>query len=138
MRVQFALAGMNAHINHDLPIALVQTDKELDVVPRRGTPEHRDFERVNEILEAVEEKVKPYLATGIVGEIDQDLGRIDDVLAMWKVRRARETSWLNAELLWRLLSIPIRAASDEFLVSLDRLVSLASRGLLIPAGKLEK
>jgi uncharacterized protein DUF5995 len=138
MRVQFALAGMNAHINHDLPIALVQTDKELGVVPRRGTPEHRDFERVNEILEAVEERVKPYIATGIVGEIDQDLGRIDDVLAMWKVRRARETSWLNAELLWRLLSIPIRAAGDEFLVSLDRLVSLGSRGLLIPAGKLEK
>jgi hypothetical protein len=137
MRVQFALAGMNAHINHDLPIALVQTDSELGVVPRRGTPEHRDFEAVNEILESVEEKVKPYLATGIVGEIDQDLGRIDDVLAMWKVRKARETSWLNAELLWRLRSTPVRAAGDEFLVSLDRLVSLGSRGLLIPVGKLE-
>lgn len=133
MRVQFALAGMNAHINHDLPIALVQTDKELGVVPRRGTAEHRDFDRVNEILEAVEEQVKPYIATGIAGEIDQDLGRLDDVLAMWKVRRARETSWLNAELLWRLRSIPVSTADEEFLVTLDRLVSLGSRGLLIPA-----
>ena len=27
-RVQFALAGINAHINHDLPLALVQTGKD--------------------------------------------------------------------------------------------------------------
>ncbi len=28
-RVQFALSGINAHINHDLPLALVQTCKAL-------------------------------------------------------------------------------------------------------------
>src|SRR6202049_2258339 len=28
-RVQFALAGINAHINHDLPLAAVQTGKDL-------------------------------------------------------------------------------------------------------------
>ena len=29
-RIQFALAGMNAHINHDLALALLQTDAELN------------------------------------------------------------------------------------------------------------
>jgi Family of unknown function (DUF5995) len=129
-RVQFALAGMNAHINHDLPIALVQTSEEQDIVPRRSSPEHRDFDRVNTILEAVTEQVKQFLATGIVGEIDQDLGQLDDMVALWSVRKARETAYTNGEILWQL-----RAAStlsDAFLRNLHRLVGLSSRGLLIP------
>jgi Family of unknown function (DUF5995) len=129
-RVQFALAGMNAHINHDLPIALVQTSEEQDIVPRRGSPEHRDFERVNTILEAVTEQVKQFLATGIVGEIDQDLGRLDDMVALWSVRKARETAYTNGEILWQLRASP--TLSDAFLRNLDRLVGLSSRGLLIP------
>lgn len=119
-RVQFALAGMNAHINHDMPIALVQTSEEQDIVPRRNSPEHRDFNRVNTILEAVTEQVKQFLATGIVGEIDQDLGQLDDMVALWSVRKARETAYTNGEILWQL-----RAAStlsDAFLKNLDRLV----------------
>ncbi|HEX8181616.1 MAG TPA: DUF5995 family protein [Pyrinomonadaceae bacterium] len=129
-RVQFAIAGMNAHINHDLPIALVQTSEEQDIVPRRGSPEHRDFERVNAILEVVAEQVKQFLATGIVGEIDQDLGRLDDVVALWSVRKARETAYTNGEILWQLRAIP--TLSDAFLRNLDRLVGLSSRGLLVP------
>ena len=35
-RIQFALAGMNAHINHDLALALLATDAELNVVPAPG------------------------------------------------------------------------------------------------------
>ena len=133
-RVQFALAGMNAHINHDLPVALVQTDQEQSVQPRRGTTEHRDFEYVNSILKAVEEKVKSYVATGIVGEIDQDLGQIDDIIAMWDVRKASETAWTNAEILWHLCSVPVAVVTDDFLTNLDRLVSLGRRGLLVPVG----
>src|SRR5579859_2338239 len=32
-RVQFALAGINAHINHDLPLAAMQTGKDLRIPP---------------------------------------------------------------------------------------------------------
>lgn len=128
-RIQFALAGMNAHINHDLPIALVQTSEEQGVVPRRGSPEHRDFERVNAILEVVAEQVKHFLATGIVGEVDEDLGRLDDVVALWSVRKARETAYTNGEILWQLRAAP--ALNDAFLRNLDRLVGLSSRGLLV-------
>jgi hypothetical protein len=109
---------------------VVQTAKERDIAPRRGSPQYRDFDRVNAILEVVEGEVKQYIATGIIGEIDQKLGDIDDVLAMWKVRKARETAWLNAEIIWRLESAPF-AADDDFLLNLDRLVGLASRGFLI-------
>ncbi len=129
-RVQFALAGMNAHINHDLPVAVVQTSEEQGVVPRRGSPEHRDFERVNAILEVVAGRVKEFLATGVVGEVDQDLGRLDDVVALWSVRKARETAYTNGEILWQLRGAPV--LSDAFLKNLDRLVGLSSRGLLVP------
>lgn len=131
-RVQFAIAGMNAHINRDLGIALVETSEEFRIVPHRGSAQHRDFERVNDILVRVAEEVKQTLATGIVGEIDQDLGRVDDAVALWSVRKARETAWTNAEILWQIKDIPILA--DAFLINLDRLVGLSSRGLLISVG----
>ncbi|MGE5306355.1 MAG: DUF5995 family protein [Alphaproteobacteria bacterium] len=134
MRIQFALAGMNAHINHDLPVALVQVNGEKEVQPDRRSAEYRDFDYVNDVLEAVEGKIKPYVATGIVGVIDEDLGEVDDVIAMWNVRKARETAWVNAELLWHLGSVPVQTARDDFLTNLDRLVSLGSRGLLVPVG----
>jgi hypothetical protein len=133
-RLQFALAGMNAHINHDLAIAVVQTGKERGIAPSRGSPQYRDFDRVNAILEIVEGEVKQHIATGIIGEIDQHLGEIDDVLAMWKVRKARQTAWLNAEIVWRLQSARLATADDDFLLNLDRLVGLASRGFLVTVG----
>ena len=36
--LQFAFAGMNAHINRDLPVALVETWGELGLEPRAGGP----------------------------------------------------------------------------------------------------
>ncbi len=128
-RVQFALAGINAHINHDLPVALVQTGKALRVVLKRGTAEFRDFERVNSILETVQEEAKRYIATGLVGVIDQSLADLDDNAANWSVRKARETAWSNGEILWRLNRTPV--LRNEFLTNIDRLVSLTSRGLLV-------
>jgi hypothetical protein len=130
MRVQFALAGINAHINHDLPIALVQTGKELRLAPKRGSREYRDFDKVNAIIEASQEQAKKFIATGIVGLIDEDLGRHDDRIANFSVRKARETAWSNAEILWRLNRAP--ALRDDFLINLDRLVALTGRGLLVP------
>ena len=128
--LQFALAGMNAHINRDLPVALVETCVERGVELRRGGPEHRDFLRVNALLAATEARVKPSLLTGPLGLADEALGRLDDVLAMWKVERARDAAWTNAETLWTLRAAPELA--EDFLRTLDGLVGFAGRGLLRP------
>ena len=128
--IQFALTGMNAHINHDLPLAVVQTCAERGVTPAEATPQHRDFERVNPLLETVEAEVKGFLATGIVGAIDQKLGRIDDVIAIWKIKKARGTAWDNAEVLWHLRNAKL--PRQLFLRNLANLVELSSRGLLLP------
>ena len=47
--LQFALAGMNAHINHDLALALVKTCSQRGLDPNRGTV-HADFVRINDVL----------------------------------------------------------------------------------------
>jgi hypothetical protein len=128
--IQFALAGMNAHINRDLPLALVETWAALDLEPRRGSPQHADFVRLNGLLEQTEARVKAELATGSLGHVERSLGRADDVVAMWKVGRAREAAWVNGETLWALRGLP--QLRTEYALTLDRLVGFAGRGLLRP------
>ena len=57
--------------------------------------------------------------------------RIDDVVTMWNVSRARDAAWVNAETLWALRDQP--ALSARYLDALDRTVGLTARGLLVPA-----
>jgi hypothetical protein len=132
--LQFALAGMNAHINRDLPVALVATCRELGVGLDRGSPRHRDFERVNGLLAAVEMQIKQQYVTGWLRTVDrllQRFHRIDDVIAMWDIRRARDAAWINAQALWAIRDDADLAA--DVLATLDRTVGFAGRGLLIPA-----
>jgi hypothetical protein len=132
--LQFALAGMSAHINRDLPVALVATCKELGVDLAEGSPQHGDFEHVNTVLAAVEAEVKGQYLTGVLRALDRLIhraDRIDDIVAMWDVGRARDAAWVNAEALWALRDQPALAAN--YLVALDRMVGLTCRGLLVPA-----
>ena len=126
--IQFALAGMNAHINRDLPLALVETCRAERVRPVRGRPQHVDFRAIDPLLAETEARVREDFATGVVGWADEALGELDSVVAMWNVRRARAAAWVNAETLWALGDIPFAGA--RFVVTLDRMVGLASRGLL--------
>jgi len=63
--IQFALAGMNAHINRDLPLALVKTCRARDVVPARGSPQHADFRAIDPLLAETEARVRRDFATGL-------------------------------------------------------------------------
>jgi Family of unknown function (DUF5995) len=128
-RVQFALAGINAHINHDLPLASVQTGKDLHIPPDRNSREYSDFDKVNSLLNEVMPGTLKVLATGILGELAQDTGTIGRLLAMWSVKTARDTAWTNAELLWELQGLP--SLGDDFMMVLDRMTGLAGRGLLL-------
>ena len=132
--LQFALAGMNAHINRDLPVALVTTCRELGLDLREGSPEHADFERVDALLAQVEQQVKSAYLTGWLAWVDRlahRFRRIDDVVAMWDVGRARDAAWTNAQALWALGGES--ALAGDYLLALDRMVGFASRGLLVPA-----
>ena len=135
--LQFALAGMNAHINRDLPLALVATCEELGLELRAGSPEHADYELVNALLAQVEARVKASFLTGLLASLDRIVhrfDRIDDIVAMWDVHRARDAAWTNAETLWALRTE--EHLRSEFVQTLDRMVGFAGRGLLMPADTL--
>src|SRR5262249_11931302 len=64
--IQFALAGMNAHINRDLAVALVETWRAQGLADHgRSTPEYRDYRDVNDVLDRVEPTAMRLLATGL-------------------------------------------------------------------------
>jgi hypothetical protein len=129
--IQFAFAGMNAHINRDLPIALVSTCELAGVDLDDAAPQHVDFDQVNSLLKATESRVKAWFATGFLELADAALGDIDDRIAMWDIERAREAAWVQAQTLWALRSLPDLRA--RYLVTLDHVVGFAGRGLLVPA-----
>jgi hypothetical protein len=128
-KIQFALAGMNAHINHDLPLGVVAVCAAGGARPERDTPQHRDYARVEERFAGVMEAVKARLRDEVVGWGDAALGRLDDLVAMWSVGRARAAAWTNAEALWELRSSP--ALRDRFVLALDRSTGMTSRALLV-------
>jgi hypothetical protein len=92
-RIQFALAGMNAHINHDLALALLATDSELNVVPTLDSREHADYQSVNGLLNTVMPSALTMLATDALGVLAQDTGKIGRLLAFWDICRARDLAW---------------------------------------------
>ena len=126
-RIQFALAGMNAHINHDLSLALLQTDDELHLVPSLNSPEHADYEHVNNLLETVLPQALQFLATGILGELAQDTGKIGRLLAIWDVRVARDLAWDFADHLRNLNGL----ARDFALKIQDKFTGAIGRSLLV-------
>lgn len=128
--VQFALAGMNAHINYDLGIAVVDTCHELGVTPEGDTPQHADYLTMNALLASITERVKQDLVAGLIGAADAALGRLDDVIGMWSIARARDAAWTHAETLSFLDPVP--PVRDHYLLALGRTVGLAGRGLLLP------
>jgi hypothetical protein len=129
-RIQFALAGMNAHINRDLPEGIVQAFTAHGGDPIYDELRERDFDSVNDILERVEQEVKTEFTVGLVGVLDQLGGPVDDAVAMWKVRAARSAAWTNAQVLWGLRGIP--RVRNRFFSKLDGLVGMTARGLLLP------
>jgi hypothetical protein len=127
--IQFALAGMNAHINNDLPIAVVDTSRELGSPPQHDSPQCRDYHKVNGLLGDVEELMKAWFVTGVIARVDVACGKLDDAFAMWSISAAREIAWLQAHMLWRLRDELHLTSDDEHL--LGRVVNLAGNGLLV-------
>ena len=120
--LQFAIAGMNAHINNDLAHALVLTWGEMGL----GDAQRRDYEKVNGILEQVEKDIKVPLSDALVAGVDTAFGRADDFLALWSIREARDQAWDRARVM--------RDVTGEELGGLfDRIVGFAGNLLLGPA-----
>jgi hypothetical protein len=67
-RIQFALAGMNAHINHDLPQAVVELCQATGIAPQYGTTQYNDFTALNTTLDSLIEAAKKTLHVRLLGD----------------------------------------------------------------------
>ena len=129
-RVQFAMAGINAHINHDLPQAIVSTCQVTSTTPQHGTTQYNDYTAVNTTLDGIIQSAIQTLHVRLLGDALPIVSHLDDTLAAWSVSAARESAWNNAEILWHLREVP--SLSVAFMDTLDGLTTVASKAFLVP------
>ncbi|MFJ4471177.1 DUF5995 family protein [Streptomyces sp. NPDC089424] len=123
--LQFALAGINAHIGHDLALAVVDACRALDCDPVELEDE---FDRVGDLLVTLEERIREDLMPG--PDLLQIADPLTHLLGAWSLERARDATWSAARALWALRRLPDLAA--EFTDRLDAAVGFAGRMLLTP------
>jgi len=125
--IQFAVAGMNSHIGHDLPVAVVRTCRDLGSSPQ-DSGVRADYEKVNELLAATESEVRRSFLSEAGQALDGDVGPAIHLISTWDIDKAREVAWVNAETLWALQDLGALAARYE--VALAHTVGMTSRCLL--------
>jgi hypothetical protein len=127
-RIQFALAGMNAHINHDLPIAIDGTCQSTGTVPEHGSAQYNDYTGLNAPMDALIDMAKQTLNVRLLGDPLPALSHLEDTIAAWNLATARENAWNSSENLWQD-SPALRAAHTDII---DGLTSVISKVLLVP------
>jgi len=131
--VQFALTGVNAHINRDLALAVVRACEETRTVPLRGTKEEADYIGVNKILEEVEVKAMQQMARGLLKVVASRVNPLDKKVAMTLIGWARDVAWNNAESYWHWLHVtPNKQQAERVLKNMDHLAERMGRGILFP------
>jgi hypothetical protein len=129
-RIQFALAGINAHINRDLPAAIVATCQVTHTTPDRDGAHYDDYTALNSTLDGLIESAKITLHVRLLGGSLPPVSRLEDTIAAWNVSAARESAWQNAEHLWQLRTIP--SLESSFMNMLDGLTTVIGKVLLVP------
>ena len=126
--IQFALAGMNAHINHDLPLAVLTTCTDLSTAPNDDS-HHDDYQKIDALLDAAEQSVRESFEPHDVVVVDQHVAAVANVVANWSINAARDVAWNTALALWDVRDHQM--ATQLLTDALARTVAMASRGLLV-------
>ncbi len=129
-RIQFALAGINAHINYNLSAAIVVTCQATHTVPQQETQQYNDYTSLNPTLSGIIDTAKQTLQVRLPGDPLPAVSHLENIIAAWDVGAARDAAWTNGELLWHLRDVP--ALSSRFLDTLDGSVTVIGKTLLVP------
>lgn len=125
--IQYALAGMNAHIEHDLPLAVVETCRVRRTKPG-ATAVRRDYERVNDVLAGVESEIRRSFLTAVGRRVDEEVGPAVHLVSAWNIDKARDLAWVNVEMLWTLRELGL--LRSRYVRMLGHTVGMGSRILL--------
>lgn len=126
--IQFALAGMNVHINNDLPLAVVATCADRGTAPTDG-PHHQDYQRVDALLDASEQSIRESFEQRAVRDADRHVAAVLNLVCNWSMNESRDVAWDTALALWAVRDNTV--ASRLMTDALARLVAIASGTLLV-------
>ena len=129
-RIQFALAGINAHINHDLPEAIVATCQVTGTTPDHGGTNYNDYTSLNSTLDGIIQPAESTLHVRLLGGALPSVSVLENMIAAWSVSAARESAWNSAQCLWLIRAAPL--ATSGFMDSLDGFATVISKALLVP------
>lgn len=129
MILQHVLVGMNAHINFDLPLAVIEAAGEGNVADIE-----EDFKAINRILAALLDPVQQVIDgfSPLLNILDRVGGRTDEELVTFSINTARDEAWHEAT---RLAAEPV-AQRERSILSLDRRVALLAQRIIVPDGAL--
>ncbi|MEU6232240.1 DUF5995 family protein [Kitasatospora sp. NPDC047058] len=127
--VQFAFAGMNAHIGHDLPLAVVAA-----CIDHRTTPDtppvHADYLKLNELLAQAEAEARASFQAEVGRAGTRAAGPLRHIVAGFSVARARDGAWATTQTLWHERNL--RPVFDATLTAVTSGTELAGRLLVTP------
>lgn len=129
--IQFAVAGVNAHINFDLAASLDQTCAEIAAPLGHGN-QRVDYDEINEIFEVKYKILRDEFTDGIVDRFDEGaVARRLDFVSNFVVTSARDEAWESAE----RIVVRRQNRDDEGIARLmnrlDRTFGVVARGLLM-------
>lgn len=127
--IQFAVAGVNAHINLDLAVAVLETCEQLGNDPGHGSY-HDDYEKVNDIFAEEMRSLRQFYEDDQERRVDNLAAPVLDVVGSWSVDAAREAAWVVSEQLWTLRNFDI--VLHPFVERIDKLAALAGHLILTP------
>jgi hypothetical protein len=141
----FAVAGVNAHVNFDLPFALVTACTVHGCELDSGT-NHQDYQLINQIFSIHMQQLRQHFENRFQRGFDEALvAKVENMFGDLVVLVARNLAWSKAKQLWQVHQDEARmlrlarsrdrwvALSNWSLFQLDRLPAAAFRGMdLVP------
>ena len=129
-RLAAAVLGVNAHVNHDLALALIETWEQLG--PPGDGPPHHDYLVINKIFFEEIPFLRRRFSTAWQLKIDRFVGELDDWSQELLVETTRAMAWEQGRRLWAL-----RHDGDgvqdfvEARAAMDRAASLVGEALVV-------
>lgn len=129
--IEFAVAGVNAHVNYDLAPAVVRTCTVLGY--QLGPTELADHQSLNRIfarhMSGLQDHFETWLGRALDGAV---VDKIMDGAGTLGVVLARDAAWRRAEHLWSLRTRP--AEYERECASIDWRAAMIGRGVLLVGG----
>lgn len=127
--MQYAAAGVNAHVNLDLAVAVVNTCRAMNTRPEPG-PNHQGYQAINRIFARNMQGLREsYEGDPAIRHVDRIIAPVMNMVDDMAVEGLRDLAWGHAQHLWTLRDKP--DASRRYIAGMDRHATCLGAAVLI-------